>query len=154
MEDKRFMKHMNWYYEMHDRKEDKCCCKDHKDRHDDDKCCRKDDKCRHHEDKCCRKDDKKRHEDKCCRKDDKKWDKDDKRHDKFDDKCKGCVCNLLRKFDPGTTVDIFLTGGVSFLGVTFIALDPRNCCAYFLEAAGTAPLVVDCQKIDAIRRVS
>ncbi|WP_341299773.1 hypothetical protein MHB44_14680 [Lysinibacillus sp. FSL H8-0500] len=70
--------------------------------------------------------------------------------------CRGCACHQLRKLELATTVDIFLEGGVSFLGLTFISFDPRTCCAYFLEAgaAATSPLIVDCNKIVALRRVA
>ncbi|EON72183.1 hypothetical protein H131_12893 [Lysinibacillus sphaericus OT4b.31] len=114
-----------------------------------DKCrCRKDDK-HYHEDKCrCHK------EDKCRYEDDKHFShKDDKGDHRYDNHCKNCVCNQLRKLEPGTLVDVFLSSGVSFCALTFISLDPRNCCAHFLELGEThKPLTIDCQKIDAIRR--
>ncbi|UZM98376.1 hypothetical protein OL548_27380 [Lysinibacillus sp. MHQ-1] len=75
---------------------------------------------------------------------------------KMSSNCRGCICQQLRKLELATTLDIFLSGGISFLGVTFISFDPRNCCAYFLEpgAAAASPLIVDCNKIVAIRRVA
>ncbi|WP_107951687.1 hypothetical protein [Lysinibacillus parviboronicapiens] len=76
-------------------------------------------------------------------------------------RCKGCACDFLKRLEPGTLVDVFLSGGGSFLNLTFINLDPKSCCAYFLDldctggsaaAAAATPVVIDCQKIDAIRR--
>ncbi len=98
--------------------------------------------------------------DKCESKHDKcdcmrKHHEEDKCDDKFSHNCcKGCICNLLKRFEPGTLVDVLLSGGGSFLGVIFVILDPKNCCAYFLEvgAAAATPIVIDCQKIDGIRR--
>lgn len=73
---------------------------------------------------------------------------------KHNNNCDGCICNQLRKLEAGTLVDIFLSSGVSFVGVYFISLDECNCCANFLEiAAGfNTPLIIDCRKIDAIRK--
>lgn len=68
--------------------------------------------------------------------------------------CKGCICQQLRKLEAPVTLDIFLSGGISFLGLTFISFDPRNCCAVFLEPGTTSTLTIDCNKIDAIRRVA
>ncbi|MGE6513550.1 hypothetical protein [Lysinibacillus sphaericus] len=133
---------------------DKCEHKHDKCWHDHDKCEHKHDKCWHDHDKCEHKHDKCWHDhDKCdCKKKEHKKDKCD---DKFDHNCKGCICNLLKRFEPGTLVDVLLSGGGSFLGVIFVSLDPKNCCAYFLEvgaAAAATPIVIDCQKIDAIRK--
>ncbi|MET4559581.1 hypothetical protein ABIA69_000724 [Lysinibacillus parviboronicapiens] len=78
---------------------------------------------------------------------------DDKGDHQFYNNCKNCICDQLRKLEPGTLVDIFLSSGVSFCAITFISLDPKNCCAHFLETDETyKSLIVDCQKIDAIRR--
>ncbi|MGE7093185.1 hypothetical protein ACQKII_17370 [Lysinibacillus sp. NPDC048646] len=130
MQDNRFVKHMNW---------------DHNNLNKGDKCESKHDKC-----DCMRKHHK---EDKCdCMR---KHHEEDKCDDKFSHNCKGCICNLLKRFEPGTLVDVLLSGGGSFLGVIFVSLDPKNCCAYFLEvgaAAAATPIVIDCQKIDGIRR--
>ncbi|WP_409369658.1 hypothetical protein [Lysinibacillus sp. 38-6] len=69
--------------------------------------------------------------------------------------CKGCICHLLRCLEIGTTVDVYLSSGGSFLRAVFIKLDSRNCCAYFVEPGAAAePIIIDCQKIDAIRRIS
>ncbi|WP_445477779.1 hypothetical protein ACULLL_15195 [Lysinibacillus irui] len=104
-------------------------------------------KCPKKEEKCpCRKE----KEEKCsCQ-------KEEKCTPKMSSNCRGCICQQLRKLELATTLDIFLSGGISFLGVTFISFDPRNCCAYFLEpgAAAASPLIVDCNKIVAIRRVA
>ncbi|EON71893.1 hypothetical protein [Lysinibacillus sphaericus] len=85
----------------------------------------------------------------CECKHDKKHHKDEKHKEHH---CKGCVCNLLKCFEPGTLVDIFLSNGGRFTGVYFTSLDPRNCCAYFLEIGDddATPVIIDCQKIDAI----
>ncbi|WP_227744848.1 hypothetical protein [Lysinibacillus sp. OL1] len=50
-------------------------------------------------------------------------------------------------------VDVILAGGGSFAGISFISLDPKTCCATFLEieAAAPTPLIIDCQQIIAIR---
>jgi len=136
MEDNRYCKHMNWnhcegekkgYYNVdeYEHKEKKC----HK--HDD---------CKHNHCSC--------KEEKHC------W-KEGKDEWKDNHHCKGCVCHLLKCLEIGTTVDVYLSSGGSFLGAVFIKLDSRNCCAYFVEAGAAAePIIVDCQKIDAIRRIS
>ncbi|UDK97614.1 hypothetical protein EYB33_15430 [Lysinibacillus sphaericus] len=67
--------------------------------------------------------------------------------------CRSCICEQLRKLEVGAVVDVFLAGGLSFLGLTFVSFNCRNCCAYFLEAGSTSPLIIDCKKIDAIRVV-
>lgn len=70
-----------------------------------------------------------------------------------DHKCKGCICHLLRCLSPGTLVDVILAGSGSFAGIFFISLDPKTCCATFLEVdAAATPLIIDCQQIIAIRR--
>lgn len=125
MEDRRYMTHMNWQGCKCQKKEEKCHCRKEKE----EKCsCQKEEKC------SCQK------EEKCT--------------PKMSSNCRGCICQQLRKLELATTLDIFLSGGISFLGVTFISFDPRNCCAYFLEpgAAAASPLIVDCNKIVAIRR--
>ena len=68
--------------------------------------------------------------------------------------CRGCICQQLRRLEAPVTLDIFLNGGQSFLGVTFISFDPQNCCAVFLEPGTTGTLTIDCNQIDAIRRVA
>lgn len=125
MEDKRYMSHMNWQGCKCPKKEEKCCQRKVEKCH-----CQKEEKCH------CKK------EEKCT--------------PRMSSHCRGCICHQLRKLELATTLDIFLSGGISFLGVTFISLDPRNCCAYFLEpgAAAASPLIVDCNKIVAIRRVA
>ena len=67
--------------------------------------------------------------------------------------CRSCICEQLRRLEVGTVVDVFLSGGLRFLGLTFVSFNARNCCAYFLEAGSTTPLIIDCKKIDAIRIV-
>ena len=102
-------------------------------------------KCPKKEEKCCQ-----RKVEKCpCQ-------KEEKCTPRMSSNCRSCICQQLRKLELATTLDIFLSGGISFLGVTFISLDQRNCCAYFLEpgAAAASPLIVDCNKIVAIRRVA
>ncbi|MCE4044479.1 hypothetical protein [Lysinibacillus fusiformis] len=102
-------------------------------------------KCPKKEEKCCP-----RKEEKCpCQ-------KEEKCTPRMSSNCRGCICQQLRKLELATRLDIFLSGGISFLGVTFISFDPRNCCAYFLEAgaAATSPLIVDCNQIVAIRKLA
>ncbi|MET4563439.1 hypothetical protein ABIA69_004636 [Lysinibacillus parviboronicapiens] len=178
MQDNRYYKYMNWDYNNLNKGDKcnhyKCCCefekcehKQEKCKHKHDKCECKHDKCWHKHDECERKHDNSWHKDdecerkhdKCdCKKkqeDDKHKCKKEKCDDKFEHKCKGCICDLLRCLEPGTLVDVLLSGGGSFLGVLFIRLDPKTCCAYFLEvgdAAAATPVVIDCQKIDGIRR--
>ncbi|MED3573839.1 hydrolase [Cytobacillus praedii] len=69
------------------------------------------------------------------------------------DKCKGCICDTLRKLQTQTEVDVFLDGGQVLEDVRFINLNNKNCCAYFvdLETEPGSTLIVDCQKIAAIR---
>lgn len=54
----------------------------------------------------------------------------------------------------GTLVDVVLAGGFSLADVFFISLDPKTCCATFLEVTDEAasPIIVDCQQIIVIRR--
>ncbi|WP_107924569.1 hypothetical protein [Lysinibacillus parviboronicapiens] len=138
MEDRRYGTHMNW---------DRCKCQKMS------SCCKKEEKCHcKKEEKChCKK------EEKChCKKEEKCHShKEDKCANRFANNCRSCICDQLRKLEAGTLVDIFLSGGGSFLGLTFISFSPQNCCAYFLEAGTTtSPLIIDCKKIDALRRLS
>ena len=139
MEDKSFLKHMNWDY-------DKCteaykCC------NGDDKWVNKDDEyfpieiCFHKVKKCHREEHKP-----CCH-------KKDKCDHKEDNNCQGCICYQLRKLEPGALIDAFLSSGGVFTSLSFLNFNPKNCCAIFLEAgAANSPLIIDCRKIDAIRR--
>lgn len=70
-------------------------------------------------------------------------------------RCNGCACDQLRRLQVGTDVevDVFLSGGVILEDVRFINFNNNNCCAFFTDPT-TEPgstLIVDCQKIDAIR---
>lgn len=67
--------------------------------------------------------------------------------------CKGCICNRLRRLDRGTEVDVFLSGGQVLEDVVFLRFDRDNCCAFFAdpETEPGSTLIVDCQRIDAIR---
>ena len=70
-----------------------------------------------------------------------------------EDKCNGCICDQLRKLQPQTEVDVFLSSGRILEDVIFITLNQKNCCAFFSDPT-TEPgstLIVDCQRIDAIR---
>lgn len=79
--------------------------------------------------------------------------KDDKYNHIEDSNCQGCICDQLKKLEPGTLIDAFLSSGGTFTALSFLRLDPRNCCAYFIESeAANNPLIIDCRKIDAIRR--
>ncbi|WP_235616406.1 hypothetical protein [Lysinibacillus parviboronicapiens] len=182
MKDSRYGKHMNWDYNKKMAKDEKfkcwCECEKHEEKHDKCKCDHKKheekhDKCHHrkHEKvfidvdvevevdvdvevkkRCKKKDKDYGHKDDYYYEDEKCSYKEEK-SDKH--RCKGCACNFLKGLEPGTLVDVFLSGGGSFLSLTFINLDPKSCCAYFLEldaAAAATPVVIDCQKIDAIRR--
>ncbi len=67
--------------------------------------------------------------------------------------CNGCICNQLRKLQPGTEVDVFLSNGNVLEDVIFVTLNQKDCCAFFNDPT-TEPgstLIVDCQRIDAIR---
>lgn len=68
-------------------------------------------------------------------------------------RCDGCICNLLRRLERGTEVDVFLSGGKILEDVIFIRFDRNNCCAFFedTEKEPGSTLIVDCEKIDAIR---
>lgn len=163
MQDSRFSQYMNWNH-----KKEKCCeqyvkCYCHLEK----KCEHKQEgcKCKHKHEHCQweHKDDrcKCKHKDDHC-----KWEKEDscscKKEEEEchyemdyskDHKCKGCICHLLRCLSPGTLVDVILAGGGSFAGIFFISLDPKTCCATFLEVdAAATPLIIDCQQIIAIRR--
>lgn len=163
MQDSRFSQYMNWNH-----KKEKCCeqyvkCYCHLEK----KCEHKQEgcKCKHKHEHCQweHKDDrcKCKHKDDHC-----KWEKEDscsckKEEEDYyyekdyskDHKCKGCICHLLRCLSPGTLVDVILAGGGSFAGIFFISLDPKTCCATFLEVdAAATPLIIDCQQIIAIRR--
>ena len=76
-----------------------------------------------------------------------------KHSDKVDNHCKGCICDQLRRLQTQTEVDVFLSGGQVLEDVVFITLDQKNCCAFFNdpETEPGSTLIVDCQKIDAIR---
>lgn len=138
MEDNRYCKHMNWNHCEGEKKGF-----EHKER------CHKHDDCKHKHHHCSCK------EEKHCWKEEKHCWKEDKDECKDKHHCKGCICHLLKCFEIGTTVDVYLSSGGSFLRVVFIKLDNRNCCAYFVEAGAAAePIIIDCQKIDAIRRIS
>ena len=106
----------------------------------DKKVCKKVELCWHEEDKCGHKEDKCRHEDKKCR-----------CHKEDDNNCKSCICDQLKKLEPAALLDLFFAGRV--LRVNFVSLDSKNCCAYFLEAGVPSPLIIDCNKIDAIRKI-
>jgi len=135
MQDNRFGKHMNWDHK-------KCHCENWHDKwkreHEKLECkCKCECKCeREHEmkhEKCHCHEEKREHH-----------------------HCKGCACDFLRHLDPGTHVDIFLTGGGRFLGLIFLFFNPKTCCAYFLEdlGKGHTTLTIDCQKVDAIRKAA
>lgn len=163
MQDSRFSQYMNWNH-----KKEKCCeqyvkCYCHLEK----KCEHKQEgcKCKHKHEHCQW--EHKHDRCKCKHKDDHcKWEKEDscscKKEEEEchyemdyskDHKCKGCICHLLRCLSPGTLVDVILAGGGSFAGIFFISLDPKTCCATFLEVdAAATPLIIDCQQIIAIRR--
>ena len=68
-------------------------------------------------------------------------------------RCNGCACDQLRRLQTGTEVDVFLSGGVVLEDIVFINFNNNNCCAFFTDPT-TEPgstLIVDCQRIDAIR---
>lgn len=68
-------------------------------------------------------------------------------------RCQGCVCDQLRRLARGTEVDVFLSGGQILEDVVFLRFNRNNCCAFFRDEeteVGTT-LIVDCEKIDAIR---
>ncbi|RLL45538.1 hydrolase [Oceanobacillus piezotolerans] len=67
------------------------------------------------------------------------------------------MCDTLRNLPTQTEVDVFLDGGVVLEDVTFINLNNQTCCAFFVDTGNEAEsepgstLIVDCQKIQAIR---
>jgi hypothetical protein len=70
-----------------------------------------------------------------------------------EDRCNGCICDQLRKLQTQTEVDVFLSSGQILEDVIFINLNQKDCCAFFSDPT-TEPgstLIVDCQRIDAIR---
>ncbi|MFJ8235458.1 hydrolase [Ureibacillus sp. NPDC094379] len=68
-------------------------------------------------------------------------------------RCKGCICNQLRRLDRGTEVDVFLSGGKVLEDVIFLRFNRNNCCAIFRDEKKEpgSILIVDCKKIDALR---
>ncbi|MBT2738877.1 hydrolase [Neobacillus sp. C211] len=76
-----------------------------------------------------------------------------KRKRKKSNRCRGCACDQLRKLQTLTEVDVFLSGGTVLEDVIFVSFDPNNCCAFFNdnETEPGSVLIVDCQKIQAIR---
>lgn len=131
MQDCRFNHYMNWGQQKY--KSEECCEK--KCEHKCDKC-----KCEHKKEKCpCKKEEKCYEEDFCSK-----------------NKCKGCICHQLRCLPVGTLVDVVLTSGFSLADVFFISLDPKTCCATFLEVTrgGASQIILDCQQIIVIRRAN
>ncbi|WXB94860.1 hydrolase [Bacillus sp. FJAT-52991] len=63
------------------------------------------------------------------------------------------MCDQLRKLQPQTEVDVFLSSGRRLEDVVFINFNQNNCCAFFSdpETEPGSTLIVDCQRIDAIR---
>ncbi|MGE7944513.1 hypothetical protein ACQKNB_20855 [Lysinibacillus xylanilyticus] len=84
---------------------------------------------------------------------DKKYSQElEKQKMKNDNHCKGCICNHLKRLEPGTLVDVFLSNGSSFINLFFLHFDNQSCSVYFLEIGATAMrLMIDCEKIEAIR---
>ncbi len=89
------------------------------------------------------------------------WDNDrendcdecDRRDNRNRNRCNSCICDQLRRLPRGTEVDVFLSGGKILEDVEFIRFNRNNCCAFFNDPT-TEPgstLIVDCNKIDAIR---
>ena len=77
----------------------------------------------------------------------------DKRGKQSSNRCKGCICNQLRRLQTQTEVDLFLLGGQVIEDVVFITFDQNDCCAFFNDPT-TEPgstIIVDCQDIQAIR---
>lgn len=72
-----------------------------------------------------------------------------------EDQCKGCACDLLKRLQIQTEVDVYLKSGTTFDDVLFIFFDRKTCCAYFFdpENPDEAPstIIVDCRDIQAIR---
>jgi len=79
-----------------------------------------------------------------------KHEKHEKR-EKVEHRCKGCVCDQLRRLGTGTAVDLYLSSGAQFAAAVFYNLDEKSCCAYF--AFEDTPLIVSCQDITAINIV-
>lgn len=80
-------------------------------------------------------------------------DEKENHHEKDTNRCKGCVCNQLKRLQTQTEVDLFLFGGQVIEDVIFITFDQNNCCAFFNdpETEPGSTIVVDCQDIQAIR---
>lgn len=68
-------------------------------------------------------------------------------------RCKSCICDLLRELRKGTEVDVFLSGGQILEDVVFKRFDHNHCCAVFIDPSTVrgSTLIVDCQRIDALR---
>lgn len=77
----------------------------------------------------------------------------EQKNNEHENKCIGCICDQLRKLQSGTEVDVFLSGGKKLEDVVFINLNQKDCCAFFTDPTTEkgSTLIVDCQKIDAIR---
>ncbi|MGC8229894.1 hydrolase [Pseudobacillus badius] len=89
------------------------------------------------------------HKKNCCH----KHKNNEHEHTDREHKCNGCICNQLRKLQTQTEVDVFLSSGEVLEDVVFINFDRNNCCAFFMdtETEPGSTLIVDCQRIDAIR---
>nr|WP_245671448.1 hypothetical protein [Bacillus wudalianchiensis] len=63
------------------------------------------------------------------------------------------MCDQLKKLQTQTEVDVFLSSGKVLEDVIFINFDRKNCCAFFMDTKKEqgSTLIVDCQRIDAIR---
>ncbi|WP_349410302.1 hydrolase [Pseudalkalibacillus sp. SCS-8] len=75
-------------------------------------------------------------------------------------KCEGCLCDELKRLQPGTEIEEILVNGEEIEDLVFLCFDPETCCARFvqednngnseLEREESNIVLVDCRKIDAI----
>ncbi|WP_349409274.1 CGEA protein [Pseudalkalibacillus sp. SCS-8] len=84
-------------------------------------------------------------EDGCCEKD----------VEKTEDRCRGCICEQLKKLDPGTQVEITGKSG-NILDGKFIELDKKTCCVKLLASEVVSPfepemfVIISCEDIESL----
>lgn len=69
------------------------------------------------------------------------------------DNSKDSASHLLHRLNPGTQVDIYLAKGGNFFNVYFLYFDEPSNCAYFLQIGTVMPIIIDCKRIEAIRKI-
>ncbi|WP_349409762.1 hypothetical protein [Pseudalkalibacillus sp. SCS-8] len=73
----------------------------------------------------------------------------------------GCICNVLKKMEPGTPVDVKFSGTPADenIRLVFTCLDEEECCAQFFDRIPNTgqpfvePVWIPCEKIAFLREV-